>query len=264
MLRQKRRGTPSSSIARAATAGYRCRWHHRSRSHSRQSGNTARREQCSNCKQTRMNMACNTSRRRLDLSDLRRESEAAAETAENDSCKSQAPLHASEAALRAAKAGLRALDSLRRSSDRSSFPIAVLRVLFPLVFSSSMLAALVSLFHRSVANSFLYGDATGRIRPRYGLLFVVAEHVGCCCCYDASRAHVPGTTLIAAATHKRKKKDMKEPSAHADLCCDSCGDWPVSLFLIIVVHLQKIKSCILGLTTGMVSVISTRSIIYDQ
>ena len=29
---QKRRDTPSSSIARAATAGYRCRWHRRSRS----------------------------------------------------------------------------------------------------------------------------------------------------------------------------------------------------------------------------------------
>ena len=41
--------------------------------------------------------------------------------------------------------------------------------------------ALVSLFHRSVANSFLYGDATGRIGFWYGLLLVVAEHVGCCC-----------------------------------------------------------------------------------
>ena len=40
----------------------------------------------------------------------------------------------------------------------------------------------LSLSHRSVANSFLYGDATSRIGPRYGLLLVVAEHVGCCCC----------------------------------------------------------------------------------
>ena len=44
-LRGERRDTPSSSIARAATAGYRCRWHRSSGSYSRQSGETARREQ---------------------------------------------------------------------------------------------------------------------------------------------------------------------------------------------------------------------------
>ena len=44
-LRRERRDTPSSSIARAATAGYRCRWHRSSGSYSRQSGETARREQ---------------------------------------------------------------------------------------------------------------------------------------------------------------------------------------------------------------------------
>ena len=71
-------------------------------------------------------------------------------------------------------------DSLRRSSDRLSFPIAVLRTIFVFVCNSSI--ALVSLSHRSVANSFIYGDATSRIDPRYGLLLVVAEHVGCCCC----------------------------------------------------------------------------------
>ena len=185
---KKWRDTPSSSIARAATAGYRRRWHRRDRSYSRQSGETARREQCSNRK---ANMVCKTALGRLDLSELlRRESEAAAETAEHDSCKSQAALHASEAALRAAETALRALDSLRRSSDRSSFPIAVWRAIFAFVCSSSI--ALVSLSHRSVANSFLYGDATGRIGPRYGLLLVVAKHVGCCCCCycDASRAHL--------------------------------------------------------------------------
>ena len=57
VLRHKRRDTPSSNIARAATAGYRCRWHRRSRSYSRQSGETARRGQCSNRK---ANMSCNT------------------------------------------------------------------------------------------------------------------------------------------------------------------------------------------------------------
>ena len=69
-------------------------------------------------------MARKTALGRLDLSELlRRDSEAAAETAEKDSCKSQAALHASEAALRTAEAALRALDSLRKSSDRSSFPL---------------------------------------------------------------------------------------------------------------------------------------------
>ena len=145
-------------------------------------------------------MACKTALRRLDLSELlRRESESAAETAENGSCKSQAALRASQAALRAAEAALSALDSLRRRPDRSSFPIAVLRVIFAFVCSLSI--ALVSLSHRSVASSFLYGDATSRIGPGYGLLLlVVAEHVGCCCycwsslgvgcccCCDASRA----------------------------------------------------------------------------
>ena len=66
---QKRRDTPSSSIARAATAGYRCRWHRRSRSYSRQIGETARRKQCSNLK---ANMACKTANGRLDLSVLLR------------------------------------------------------------------------------------------------------------------------------------------------------------------------------------------------
>ena len=77
-------------------------------------------------------MACKTALlEKLDLSKLlRRESEAAAETADNDSCKSQAALHASEAALRAAEAALRALDSLRRSSERSSFPSAALKAIF--------------------------------------------------------------------------------------------------------------------------------------
>ena len=37
--------TPSSSIAPAATAGYRCRWHRSSGSYSRQSGETAIREE---------------------------------------------------------------------------------------------------------------------------------------------------------------------------------------------------------------------------
>ena len=139
VLRQKRRDNPSSSIARAATAGCRCRWHRRSRRYSRNSGETARRAQCSNRK---ANMACKTALGRLDLSDLlRRESESAAETAENDSCKSQAALHASEAALRAAEAALRALDFLRRSSDRSSFPIAVFRAILAFVCSSSMLSS---------------------------------------------------------------------------------------------------------------------------
>ena len=50
MLRRKRRDTPSSSIGRAATAGYRCRWHRRSESYSQQVGETARREQRSNLK----------------------------------------------------------------------------------------------------------------------------------------------------------------------------------------------------------------------
>ena len=160
VLRQKTRDTPSSSIARRATAGYRCRWHRRRRSYWRQSDETARREQCSKRK---ANMACKTALGRLDLSELlRRESEAAA-----DSCKSQSARHVSEATLRAAVDTLRALDSLRRSSDRSSFPIAVLRAIFAFVCSSSI--ALVSLSDRSVANSFLYGDTTGRIGPRYGL-----------------------------------------------------------------------------------------------
>ena len=48
--RGERQDTPSSSIARAVTAGYRCRWHRRSGSYSRQSGETARREQRSNRK----------------------------------------------------------------------------------------------------------------------------------------------------------------------------------------------------------------------
>ena len=126
-------------------------------------------------------MACKTALlEKLDLSKLlRRESEAAAETAENDSCKSQAALHASETALRAAEAALRALYSPRRSSDRSSFLIAVLRATFAFVCSSSI--ALVSLSHRSVANSFIYGDTTGEIGPRCGwAVLVVTEHVGCC------------------------------------------------------------------------------------
>ena len=44
-LQGQRRDTPSSSIARAATAGYRCRWHRISGIYWRQSGETARREQ---------------------------------------------------------------------------------------------------------------------------------------------------------------------------------------------------------------------------
>ena len=104
-------------------------------------------------------MACKTALRRLDLSELlRRESESAAETAENGSCKSQAALRASQAVLRAAEAALSALDSLRRRPDWSSFPIAVLRVIFAFVCSLSI--ALVSLSHRSVANSFDCDDAT--------------------------------------------------------------------------------------------------------
>ena len=125
-------------------------------------------------------MACKTTLRRLDLSELlRRESDAEAETAYSDSCKSQAALHAPEAALRAAEAALRALDSRRRSADRSSFPISVLRAVFAFVCSSSI--ALVSLSHRSVANSFIYRDTTGEIGPRCGwAVLVVTEHVGCC------------------------------------------------------------------------------------
>ena len=169
------------------------------------SGETARREQCSNRK---ANMACKTAQGRLDLSEhLRKESEAAAETAENDSCKSQAALHASETALRAAEAALRALYSPRRSSDRSSFLIAVLRATFAFVCSSSI--ALVSLSHRSVANSFLYGDATGRIGPRYGLLLVVAEHVGCCCCCCCC-------CLVAAVVAGRRSGDVG-----CCCCCDA-------------------------------------------
>ena len=171
-------------------------------------------------------MACKTALRRLDLSELlRRESESAAETAENDSCKSQAALHASEAARRAAEAALRALDSPRRSSDRSSFPISVWRTMFAFVCSSRI--ALVSLSHRSVANSFIYGDTTGRIGPRYGwaaarrhracrlLLLLLLLACGCFCCWsslgvgcfgcwDGFRAHVRAM-LIDAATHKRNK-----------------------------------------------------------
>ena len=117
-------------------------------------------------------MACKTTLGRLDLSELlRRESEAAAETAENDSCKSQAALHASEAARRAAEAALRALDSPRRSSDRSSFPISDWRTMFAFVCSSRI--ALVSLSHRSVANSFDCDDATGCESP-------VLPRVQCC------------------------------------------------------------------------------------
>ena len=71
-------------------------------------------------------MACNTALGRLHLSELLlRESEAAANIAEDDSCKSQAALHASEAAIRAAEAVLHALDSIRKSSDRRSLPSAV-------------------------------------------------------------------------------------------------------------------------------------------
>ena len=93
-----------------------------------------------------MNMACKTALGRLDLSELlRRESEAAAETAETDSCKTKAALHASEAALRAAEAALRALDSLRKSSERSKFPHCSFAGLIPVSFqfehaSSSRLA----------------------------------------------------------------------------------------------------------------------------
>ena len=72
------------------------------------------------------NMACNTALGRLDFSELLRgESEAAAKTAEDDSCKSQAVFHALGAALRAAEAALHALEFLRRSADRSSLPSEV-------------------------------------------------------------------------------------------------------------------------------------------
>ena len=61
----------------------------------------------SNARTANAKMACKTALGRLDLSErLRRESEAAAKTAEDDNCKSQAVLHASEAALCAAEAAL--------------------------------------------------------------------------------------------------------------------------------------------------------------
>ena len=44
------KNSPLGSIARVSTSGHRCRWHRRRGSYSRQSGETARREQCSNCK----------------------------------------------------------------------------------------------------------------------------------------------------------------------------------------------------------------------
>ena len=87
-LRGERRDTPSSSIARAATAGYRCRWHRSSGSYSRQSGKTASDTRGTLEPQTRIGPAklpwgCTVSNWRRDTSGLfRRESEAAAKTAE--------------------------------------------------------------------------------------------------------------------------------------------------------------------------------------
>ena len=80
--------TPSSSIAPAATAGYRCRWHRSSGSYSRQSGKTASDTRGTLEPQTRIGPAklpwgCTVSNWRRDTSGLfRRESEAAAKTAE--------------------------------------------------------------------------------------------------------------------------------------------------------------------------------------
>ena len=87
-LRGERRDTPSSSIARTATAGYRCRWHRSSGSYSRQSGKTASDTRGTLEPQTRIGPAklpwgCTVSNWRRDTSGLfRRESEAAAKTAE--------------------------------------------------------------------------------------------------------------------------------------------------------------------------------------
>ena len=66
--------------------------------------------------------------------------------------------------LRAAEAALHALDSLRRSSDRSSLPSAVLQA----IAAFAVRALLSSRWFpaRSIASRFLYGDATGRIGPR--------------------------------------------------------------------------------------------------
>ena len=70
----------------------------------------------SNARIAKVNVACKTALGKLDLSELlRRESETAANTAQDDSCKSQVALHASEAVLRAAEAALRSSQALRHT-----------------------------------------------------------------------------------------------------------------------------------------------------
>ena len=128
-LRGERRDTPSSSIARAATAGYRCRWHRRSGSYSRQSGDNATRATLE--PQTRIGPAkllwgCTVSNWRLDLTELlRRESEAATKTTEamivqvasGTSCiRTRAPCHGGRAAcvggIAACSGGVRGSDGV--------------------------------------------------------------------------------------------------------------------------------------------------------
>ena len=87
-LRGELRDTPSISITRAVTTGHPCGWHRYTGSYSRQSGETARREQGSKPKReydlqdTPGDVQSETNWGR-DISELfRRESEAAPKTAE--------------------------------------------------------------------------------------------------------------------------------------------------------------------------------------
>ena len=128
------------------------------------------------------NMASKTALGRLDL---RGESEVAAKTTEDDSCKWQAALHASEAALCSAEAALRALDSLRRSSDRSSLPSAVLQAIFAFAVRALLSSRCFTALPR-IASSTAMPPAGSA--PDMGWCWS-SLGVGCCCCSDASRAH---------------------------------------------------------------------------
>ena len=152
----KHRNSSSSQHARrrraaAHTGGQSCRWYRRRGSYSRQNGQTARREQCSNCKQTRMWPA------KPQWGNLTYPSSSGG----SPKHAARPPRHGARPLMHEAPLGTCNYPLQLRTPSGGARISKVSTVQFCRLYSlcgSSI--ALVSLFHRSVANSFDCHDAT--------------------------------------------------------------------------------------------------------
>ena len=177
---QQQQASSSSSSSRHArrrraaahTGGQSCRWYRRRGSYSRQNGQTARREQCSNCKQTRMWPA------KPQWGNLTYPSSSGGRPKHA----ARPPRHGARPLMHEAPLGTCNYPLQLRTPSGGARISKVSTVQFCRLYSlcgSSI--ALVSLFHRSVANSFDCHDATcsdslllpccGCARLKYCLLY---------------------------------------------------------------------------------------------